>query len=150
MCTSACERGGAWSKRWSGAQFKLYSTERFSIQTKRGFPSSPVSSDALTKSIKNLGLSATDPALTLFESRLPARVGLKMEFLKYFECEKQGDRSYKCKIQVKTLEEEVEHEEECGDIVVVSKDSYYNLRRHVMRKHDEVVRKHQEDARKCE
>ena len=41
-----------------------------------------------------------------------------MEFGKYFE--KQGDRSYKCKIQVKKREEDVEHEEECGDIIAAS------------------------------
>ena len=71
-----------------------------------------------------------------------------MEFQKYFEKQVDTDRSYKCKIHVKKLEEDVEHEEECGHIVNVGKDSYFNLRRHVMRKHDEVVRKHQEDRTK--
>ncbi len=59
-----------------------------------------------------------------------------MEFVKYFQ--KQTDRSYRCTIPVKKLDDnDVEHEQECGDTISVSKDSYFiNLKRHIMRKHD--------------
>ncbi len=55
--------------------------------------------------------------------------------MKYFQ--KQTDRSYRCTIPVKKLDaNDVEHEQEC-----VSKDSYFiNLKRHIMRKHDSVLR----------
>ncbi len=33
---------------------------------------------------------------------------------------------------------DVEHEQECGDTISVSKDSYFNLKRHIMRKHGEA------------
>ncbi len=42
---------------------------------------------------------------------------------------------------------DVEHEQECGDTISVSKDSYFNLKRHIMRKHDSVLREHAEAKR---
>ncbi len=49
---------------------------------------------------------------------------------------------YRCTIPVKKLDDnDVEHEQECGDTIAVSKDSYFiNLKRHIMRKHDSVLR----------
>ncbi len=53
----------------------------------------------------------------------------EMEFVKYFQ--KQTDRSYRCTIPVKKIDDnDVEHEQECGDTISVSKDSYFNLKRH--------------------
>ncbi len=68
-----------------------------------------------------------------------------MEFVKYFQ--KQTDRSYRCTIPVKKIDDNnVEHDQdqdqECGDTISVSKDSYFNLKRHIMRKHDSVLREH--------
>ncbi len=72
-----------------------------------------------------------------------------MEFVKYFQ--KQTDRSYWCTIPVKKLDDnDVEHEQECGDTISVSKDSYFNLKRHIMRKHDSVLREHGEARAKRE
>ncbi len=53
-----------------------------------------------------------------------------MEFVKYFQ--KQTDRSYRCTIPVKKLDDnDVEHEQVCGDTISVSKDSYFiNLKTH--------------------
>ncbi len=64
----------------------------------------------------------------------------EMEFVKYFQ--KQSDRSYRCTIPVKKLDDnDVEHEQECGDTISVSKDLYFiNLKRHIMRKHDSMLR----------
>ncbi len=57
--------------------------------------------------------------------------------MKYFQ--KQTDRSYRCTIPVKKIDDnDVEHDQECGDTISVSKDSYFNLKRHIMRKHDSV------------
>ncbi len=68
--------------------------------------------------------------------------------MKYFQ--KQTDRSYRCTIPVKKLDNDVEHQQECGDTISVSKDSYFiNLKRH-MRKHDSVLGKHGEARAKCE
>ncbi len=73
----------------------------------------------------------------------------EMEFVKYFQ--KQTDRSYRCTIPVKKLDDnDVEHEQECGDTISVSKDSYFNLKRHIMRKHDSVLREHGEARAKRE
>ncbi len=63
-----------------------------------------------------------------------------MEFMKYFQ--KQTDRPYRCTIPVKKIDDNVEHEQECGDTISVSKDSYFNLKRHILRKHDSVLREH--------
>ncbi len=68
-----------------------------------------------------------------------------MEFVKYFQ--KQTDRPYRCTIPVKKIDKDVEHEQECGDTISVSKDSYFNLKRHIMRKHDSVLREHGEAKR---
>ncbi len=73
----------------------------------------------------------------------------EMEFVKYFQ--KQTDRSYRCTIPVKKLDDnDIEHEQECGDTISVSKDSYFNLKRHIMRKHDSVLREHGEARAKRE
>ncbi len=73
----------------------------------------------------------------------------EMEFVKYFQ--KQTDRSYRCTIPVKKIDDnDVEHEQECGDTISVSKDSYFNLKRHIMRKHDSVLREHGEARAKRE
>ncbi len=51
---------------------------------------------------------------------------------------------------------DVEHEQECGDTISVSirittsPDSYFNLKRHIMRKHDSVLREHGENRAKHE
>ncbi len=45
---------------------------------------------------------------------------------------------------------DVEHEQECGDTISVSKDSYFNLKRHIMRKHDSVLCEHGEARAKRE
>ncbi len=73
----------------------------------------------------------------------------EMEFVKYFQ--KQTDRSYRCTIPVKKIDDnDVEHDQECGDTISVSKDSYFNLKRHIMRKHDSVLREHGEARAKRE
>ncbi len=41
----------------------------------------------------------------------------EMEFVKYFQ--KQTDRSYRCTIPVKKIDDNVEHDQECGDIYVL-------------------------------
>lgn len=71
-----------------------------------------------------------------------------MVFVKYFE--KQADRSYGCKIPVKKQENAVKHEQECGDTVAVHKDSYFNLKRHIMPKHEEMMHEHGEARAKRE
>ncbi len=69
--------------------------------------------------------------------------------MKYFQ--KQTDRSYRCTIPVKKIDDnDVEHDQECGDTISVSKDSYFNLKRHIMRKHDSVLREHGEARAKRE
>jgi len=45
--------------------------------------------------------------------------------------------------QKKIDDNNVEHDQECGDTISVSKDSYFNLKRH-MRKHDSVLRELEE------
>ncbi len=73
----------------------------------------------------------------------------EMEFVKYFQ--KQTDRPYRCTIPVKKIDDnDVEHEQECGDTISVSKDSYFNLKRHIMRNHDSVLREHGEARAKRE
>ncbi len=72
-----------------------------------------------------------------------------MEFVKYFQ--KQTDRSYRCTIPVIKIDDNnVEHDQECGDMISVSKDSYFNLKRHIMRKHDSVLRELEEARAKRE
>ncbi len=73
----------------------------------------------------------------------------EIEFVKYFQ--KQTDRSYRCTIPVKKIDDnDVEHDQECGDTISVSKVSYFNLKRHIMRKHDSVLREHGEARAKRE
>ncbi len=52
--------------------------------------------------------------------------------------------------QKKIDDSDVEHDQECGDTISVSKDSYFNLKRHIMRKHDSVLREHGEARAKRE
>lgn len=48
-----------------------------------------------------------------------------------------------CKVKIKVKNEQGEETgRECGDAVKVSKDSYWNLKRHIARKHEDVLRKH--------
>ncbi len=85
--------------------------------------------------------------LSAYTSKI-VRCEVEMEFVKYFQ--KQTDRSYRCTIPVKKLDNDVEHDQECGDMISVSKDSYFNLKRHIMRKHDSVLREHGEARAKRE
>lgn len=49
---------------------------------------------------------------------------------------------HKCKIKIKVGNEQGEESErECGETVKVSKDSFWNLKQHIARKHDNVLRK---------
>jgi len=51
-----------------------------------------------------------------------------MEFVKCFQ--KQNDRSYRCTTPVRKLDDnDVEHEQECGYTISMSKDSCFNLNR---------------------
>ena len=59
-----------------------------------------------------------------------------MEFKKYFS--KAGDLNFKC------LQKMDDGEEVCSDVVAVSKDTCWNLKRHLIRKHPDVVKKHEE------
>ena len=64
-----------------------------------------------------------------------------MEFNKYFK--KENEKSYRCTINIKlTNNDNVVQENECGDIISVSKDSFWNLKRHISRKHENVLREH--------
>jgi hypothetical protein len=57
---------------------------------------------------------------------------------KYFE--KNTTYEYKCKIKTKD-ENGVELDKACGSVVVVSKDSLWNLKRHLIRSHPDVIAK---------
>ena len=64
-----------------------------------------------------------------------------MEFKKYFK--KENEKSYRCTINIKLANNDnVVQENECGDIVSVSKDSFWNLKRHISRKHERQLREH--------
>lgn len=72
-----------------------------------------------------------------------------MEFAKYFK--KEADRSYRCTIPVKIkYDDDKQKERECNEIVSVSKDSLWNLKRHLSRKHDGVLREHSSKKEKGE
>ncbi len=61
--------------------------------------------------------------------------------MKYFQ--KQTDRFIQVHNSCQKIDDnDVEHDQECGDTISVSKDSYFNLKRHIMRKHDSVLREH--------
>ncbi len=158
MCTRACERSGA----WSGAERAKYSrsAERVFIQ----------------RPGRSLGLAPVPLRYrSHHESRAcinPPRIHLCLQQLtklsaytsKIVRCEgeitrdgvrdifpKQTDRSYRCTIPVKQIDDnDVEHDQECGDTISVSKDSYFNLKRHIMRNHDSVLREHGEARAKRE
>lgn len=61
-----------------------------------------------------------------------------MEFLKYYR--EEGEKKYKCIIKGS----DDKGERECGEVIATSKDSLWNLKRHVSRKHDKVFRSHVE------
>lgn len=63
-----------------------------------------------------------------------------MEFKKYFK--EENEKSYRCTIKKRTNSDNVVQENECGDIVSVSKGSFWNLKRHISRKHESVLREH--------
>ncbi len=146
--TRACEVSGAGSER--GVERAKYSrsAERVFIQRpERSLCLAPVS---LRYRSHHESRACTNPPrihlclqqltkLSAYTSKIVRCEG-EMEFGKYFQ--KQTDRSYRCTIPVKKLDDnDVEHEQECGDTIAVSKDSYFiNLKRHIMRKHDSVLR----------
>ncbi|KAG5269702.1 hypothetical protein AALO_G00205090, partial [Alosa alosa] len=74
---------------------------------------------------------------------------MRMEFVKYFR--KETDKAYKCTIPTKKIDtNNVEQEQPCGDTVSVSKNSYWNLRRHISRKHESVLREQTQNKEKHE
>lgn len=62
-----------------------------------------------------------------------------MEYKKHYK--KQTEKTYKCL-------QKNDDGEECGDILAVSKDTLWNLKRHISRKHASVLRQH-ENAKKA-
>ncbi len=133
--TRACERSGVWSER--GAERAKYSrsAERVFIQRpERSLCLAPV---PLRYRSHHESRACTNPPrihlclqqltkLSAYTSKI-VRCEEEMEFVKYFQ--KQTDRSYRCTIPVKKLDDnDVEHEQECGDTIAVSKDSYFNLK----------------------
>ena len=50
--------------------------------------------------------------------------------------EKQSEDQYMCKCVVKKHD----REEQCNDIIKSNKDSLWNLKRHVVRKHEDVMK----------
>ncbi len=101
------------------------------------------------KSTQNSPVPSTiNKTISLYLKKIVRCEG-EMEFVKYFQ--KQTDRSYRCTIPVKKIDDNnVEHDQECGDTISVSKDSYFNLKRHIMRKHDSVQRELEEARAKHE
>ena len=61
-----------------------------------------------------------------------------MEFANYFK--KTADKTYTCTIKVKETEDADETER--GEKVTTSKDSFWNLKRHISRRHEETLRQH--------
>ncbi len=58
--------------------------------------------------------------------------------------------THKCKLKIKFKNEQGEEtEKECGETVKVSKDSFWNLKWHIARKHEDVLvlRKHSSTAK---
>ncbi len=157
LSARACERSGAWSER--GAERAKYSrsAERVFIQRpERSLCLAPV---PLQYHSHHEPRACTNPPrihlclqqLTKLSAYTPkiVRCEGEMEFVKYFQ--KQTDRSYRCTIPVKNIDDnDVEHDQECGDTISVSKDSYFNLKRHIMRNHDSVLREHGEARAKRE
>ncbi len=153
----ACERSGAWSER--GAERAKYSrsAERVFIQRpERSLCLAPVplryrshhESRACTNPPVNSPVPSTiNKTVSLhFKNRsLWRRDGVREIFPKanrqviqvHNSCQKMDDN-------------DVEHDQECGDTIAVSKDSYFNLKIHIMRKHDSVLREHGEARAKRE
>ncbi len=150
----ACERSGAWSERGGGGVRNI-------VGARSGFLSKGRSdrSVSLQYCSHHESRACTNPPrihlclqqltkLSAYTSKIVRCEG-EMEFVKYYQ--KQTDRSYRCTIPVKKLDDnDVEHEQECGDTISVSKDSYFNLKRHIMQKHDSVLREHGEARAKRE
>ncbi len=143
--TRACERSGAWSER--GAERAKYSrsAERVFIQRpERSLCLAPV---PLRYRSHHEPRACTNPPrihlclqqltkLSAYTSKIVRCEG-EMEFLSQFLSKKLDDN-------------DIEHDQECGDTISVSKDSYFNLKRHIMRKHDSVLREHGEARAKRE
>ena len=66
-----------------------------------------------------------------------------MEFAKYYKS--LDDKRYQCIIKIKDDDGE---EKECGDVISVGKDSFWNLKRHVSRKHEHIHLAHTEKKSK--
>ncbi len=125
VSSRACERSGAWSER--GAERAKYSrsAERVFIQRlERSLCLAPV---PLRYRSHHEPRACTNPPwihLCLQQLTKPSAYTSKivrcegeMEFVKYFQ--KQTDRSYRCTIPVKKIDDNVEHDQECGDIYVL-------------------------------
>jgi len=56
--------------------------------------------------------------------------------------EKVAEHKYKCKIIAKKRQndEEEEADETCGEIVTCGKESLWNLKRHIIRQHEHVMK----------
>ncbi len=123
----ACERSGERSVRnIVGARSGFLSKGRSDRSVSLLFRSNTTHTTSLGNAQIHLCLQQLTK-LSAYTSKIVRCEG-EMEFVKYFQ--KQTDRSYRCTIPVK------KHDQECGDTISVSKDSYFNLKRHIMRKHD--------------
>ena len=67
-----------------------------------------------------------------------------MEFVKYYK--KVSDLTYRCTVHVKTedAEPETADETECSEVIKISKESFWNLKRHMTRKHPAILHQHNE------
>ena len=63
---------------------------------------------------------------------------------KHFD--KLSSSEFKCKVRTKQDDDGMEVEKTCDSIIVVGKESLWNLKRHLMRQHEEEVFKHIEAA----
>ncbi len=158
----ACEWSGAWSER--GAERAKYSrsAERVFIQRpERSLCLAPV---PLQYRSHHEPRACTNPPrihlclqqltkLSAYTSKIVRCEG-EMEFVKYFQKQPTGHTG--AQFLSKIDDNDVEHEQECGDTISVSirittsPDSYFNLKRHIMRKHDSVLREHGENRAKRE
>ncbi len=139
MCARACERSGAGSER--GAKRTKYSrsAERVFIQRpERSLCLAPV---PLRYRSHHEPRACTNPPrihlclqqltkLSAYTSKIVCCEG-EMEFVKYFQ--KQNRQVIQVHNSCQKLDDnDVEHEQECGDTISVSKDSYFNLKRHII------------------
>ncbi len=151
LVSRACERSGAGSERSVrnivGARSGFLSKGRSDRSVSLLFRSNTTHTTSLGHAQIHLCLQQLTK-LSAYTSKIVRCEG-EMEFVKYFQ--KHTDRSYRCTIPVKKIDDnDVEHDQECGDTISVSKDSYFNLKRHIMRKHDSVLREHGEARAKRE